>query len=37
MKLALIVLLLVAAGCNPFVEDIVIATARECDAMAALW
>ena len=37
MKLALIVLLLVAAGCNPFAEDIVIATVRECDAMAALW
>ena len=37
MKLALIVLLLVAAGCNPFAEDIAIATARECDAMAALW
>ena len=37
MKLALIVLLLVASGCNPFTEDIAIATARECDAMAALW
>jgi hypothetical protein len=36
MKLALVVLLLVAAGCNPFAEDIAIATARECDAMAAL-
>ena len=36
MRLALVVLLLVAAGCNPFAEDIAIATARECDAMAAL-